>query len=40
LIFEKNIQISDFIKFRLAAAKLFHANGRTDRQTDRRTRRS
>jgi hypothetical protein len=34
-IFEKNIPISNFTKFRPVGAELFHAEGRTDGQTDR-----
>ena len=32
-IFEKNIQISNFMKICPVGAELFHADGRTDRQT-------
>jgi hypothetical protein len=32
-IFE-NLQIQDFMKIRSVGAELFHADGRTDRQTD------
>jgi len=32
--FLKNTQISNFMKIRPVAAELFHANGRTDGQTD------
>jgi len=34
-IFSKNTQISSFMKIRLLWAELFHADGRTDRQTNR-----
>ena len=30
----KNVQISNFVKIRSVGAELFHADGRTDRQTD------
>jgi len=33
LIFEKNTQISNFIKIRPVGAEFFHADGRTDGQT-------
>jgi Holliday junction resolvase-like predicted endonuclease len=33
----KNTQILHFIKIRLVGAELFHADGRTGRQTDRQT---
>jgi hypothetical protein len=33
--FQKNTQISNFMKIRPVAAELFHADGRTDRQADR-----
>ena len=32
--FSKNSQISSFMKIRPEAAELFHANGRTDGETD------
>jgi len=32
-VFEKNTQIQNFMKFRPMGAELFHADGRTDRQT-------
>jgi hypothetical protein len=33
--FSKNTQMSHVMKIRLVVAELFHADGRTDRQTDR-----
>jgi hypothetical protein len=35
LIFEKNLQISDFMNIRQVGAELFHAASQTDRQKDR-----
>jgi len=34
--FSKNIQISNFVKILPMEAQLFHADGRTDRGTDKR----
>ena len=31
MVFEKNTQISNFMKIRPVAAELFHADGQTDR---------
>jgi len=36
-IFSKNIQISNFTKIRLVGVEFFHSDGKTDRQTDKRT---
>jgi len=33
-IYSKNIEVSKFIVVRPVGSELFHANGRTDRQTD------
>jgi len=33
--FSKNIKIRNFVKILTVGAELFHADGRTDRQTDR-----
>ena len=33
--FSKNTQISNFMKIRPVEAEVFHAEGRTDRQTER-----
>jgi hypothetical protein len=38
--FSKNIQMSNLMKIGILGAELFHADGRTDRQTDRYVRRS
>ena len=35
--FSKNIQIQNFMEIRPVVALLFHADGRTDGQTDRQT---